>query len=343
MRRWLGGLMLGTLLVAITSPLFVRSYLPRPLDSLRRVTTMQPGRTFRWRSEGWANTFIGPHGMPGRRDSPEPKRGTTRVAIWGDSQAEGVCVADHQKLHVQLERSSPAPSGSDESPRLVAFPMGRSGDDAADWLSQIPAVEDALAIDAHLVLVVELSDLAAATDPARTTETGSRMESLNARIVGLVPMFVIHASRLMLTTDGYTPRRLRFAVGPVDSEIVSDAPAEKPSGSVDWDQVLDRFLATTKRDLWIVYAPVLPNIAAGRVAWNDGHSGQFDALKRVAESKGVAVIDVREEFARSAESHRWAHGFHNGIFGAGHTNAVGYEIIAQKVAEFVASPTVDRE
>ena len=70
--RWIIGGIFGTAIVAITAPLFVRSYLPRPLDPVRGVTTMAPGRTFRWRSEGWANTHIGPHGMPGRRELPEP-------------------------------------------------------------------------------------------------------------------------------------------------------------------------------------------------------------------------------------------------------------------------------
>ena len=104
--RWIGGSLVGTLIIALTSPLFVRSYLPLQLDPVRGVYTMTPERLFRWRSEGYADTHIGPQGMPGRRSLPNDDR-KLRVALWGDSQAEGVCVDDGQKLFAQMEQIKP--------------------------------------------------------------------------------------------------------------------------------------------------------------------------------------------------------------------------------------------
>ena len=152
---WLAGMLVGTGIIAVTSPLFVRSYLPLHADATRGVWTLPPEQLYRWRSEGYADTRVGPLGMPGRQGIPPRKEGVLRVALWGDSQAEGVCVADQQKLFAQAEAIAEG--------RLQVFPLARSGEDAADWLTQMPAVEQALDLDMHVLLVVDLEDLMTAT------------------------------------------------------------------------------------------------------------------------------------------------------------------------------------
>jgi len=136
MTNWLRGIVVGTILVAVTSPLFVRSYLPREIDPIRGVAVMPAGATYRWRFEGYADSHIGPLGMVGKTDISEPTSNTVRIALWGDSQAEGVCVPDRDKLFKQLERRY--------APRVEVFPLARSGDNVADWVAQIPAVAAAL-------------------------------------------------------------------------------------------------------------------------------------------------------------------------------------------------------
>ena len=102
--RWAVGIALGTGLIAVSSPLFVRSYLPLNADPVRGIWTLPSGTEYRWRSEGYANTSIGPHGMPGKKvlqsqarskpsevhgfqsDSVDPNA-AVRIALWGDSQA----------------------------------------------------------------------------------------------------------------------------------------------------------------------------------------------------------------------------------------------------------------
>ncbi len=96
--------MVGTGIIALTSPLFVRSYLRLRVDPVRGVWTLPPEHVYRWRSEGYADTWIGPLGMPGKRSLPGGDDRTIRVALWGDSQAEGVCVADDQKIDAQAQR-----------------------------------------------------------------------------------------------------------------------------------------------------------------------------------------------------------------------------------------------
>ena len=96
--RWLSGLCLGTVVIAVTSPWFVRSYIPRVQDPVRAVEVYQPGARYRWRSEGYATSQIGPMGMVGTSTSDLESDPDVRYALWGDSQAEGVCVSDQQKI-----------------------------------------------------------------------------------------------------------------------------------------------------------------------------------------------------------------------------------------------------
>ena len=184
--RWSAGALSGTLLIAFTSPLFVRSYVPLRQDPVRGDWTMPPGAAYRWRSEGYATTHVGPQGMPGRPRMPTPTDRRLRVALWGDSQAEGVCLDDDRKLFAQAERLSRRRAESRDERRddglrddglrddglrddglrrgdpgegIVVLPFPHSGTDAGNWLPQMPRVEPAFAIDAHAILVVDLPDL----------------------------------------------------------------------------------------------------------------------------------------------------------------------------------------
>ncbi|MGB1816105.1 MAG: hypothetical protein ACPHJ3_12185, partial [Rubripirellula sp.] len=48
--RWLLGVVVGTCLIAGTSPFFLRSYLPLNADPVRGVWTLPPDSEYRWRS-----------------------------------------------------------------------------------------------------------------------------------------------------------------------------------------------------------------------------------------------------------------------------------------------------
>lgn len=323
--RWVFGSMIGTLLVAITSPLFVRSYLPRIYDSTRGVLVPQGGNHYRWRSEGYADTFIGPHGMPGRRDVPSHDANAVRIAIWGDSQAEGVCVDDEDKLHAQIERTV----GQD----LTVFPLARSGDDASDWLRQIPSVEQSLDIDVHVLLIVDLVDLAVAIDSEENSEDGPSKSG----VAELLPAFVIESARRLLTDVDDEPRRLRFSLGPVEPPTALARPAKR---TIPWDAIIKRLDDATDSPIMIVYAPLLPNITDGRIRTNDVDAEQFESFRDIAAGAGIAVVDIRDSMRQSAASGEWPLGFHNGRIGSGHFNATGYRIIAKHVAD--ALPNIAR-
>ncbi len=329
--RWCAGLLLGTLIIGITSPLFVRSYLPEQLDALRQSYLPAPGHQYRWRSEGYATTGIGMHGMPGRSEVPAARPGSIRVALWGDSQAEGVVVRDSQKLFVQIEREAKSSGDS-----VQVLPFARSGENASHWLTQIPKVETELDIDVHLLMIVELSDLRAANDAPLPTPMYARENNWHSRIAAAVPGFLIQTVRHLATDQEGNRRQLRFSVGPVRQReaafVGRDAPLEVDHSATLWHDTMQTIRNISERPIVILYAPRSPHIFDGKIVLHDWQDEQFQSMERAAIEAGLLVIDARGVLGDAARQGRWPHGFHNGEIGNGHLNAVGYQAIAEKVA-----------
>lgn len=320
-------MLLGTALVGVTSPWFVRSYVPRIEDPTRGVAVLQPGSDYRWRSEGYATTQIGPMGMPGKVTLEHEDPGGLRLALWGDSQAEGVCVEDREKIAAQVARLS--------SNQIHVYPFARSGDDCNDWIAQITTLRDndLVHVDAHVFLIVEWSDW--------TVEIADADEGLDpsrSKISATFPAFLIQAVRNILTTgDGSTRRRLRFRPGPdrsqqvsIDSETSGEprlAKAERLSGQ------LERLRRQCDAPCIFVYAPLIPAIIDGETLFNDPDQWLFDRFRRHCSAHGFYVLDARDAMTAAARVGDWPRGFHNGQFGVGHYNATGNRIIAEQLLE----------
>lgn len=344
---WLIGAITGTLLIALTSPLFVRSYAPLHADAVRRVWTLPPGQTYRWRSEGYANTSIGPHGMPGRTSLDGPKNPAgpktaagpgewgTRLALWGDSQAEGVCVADQQKLFARIEAQT--------DDKIAVLPLARSGEDAADWVTQIPLVEQPFQIDAHVLLIVDLPDLASAVNAPVPPPSTSDISAANSAIAARLPAFIIQAARHLLTeSDDTTRRKLRFGIGPVAetsaNQLTTSPAIEQQRDEIDWQSALRALRQSTDRPIVILYAPKVPQIIGNQMVPSDPTAESFAAMKPIAESLNVRVIDARPALLQSALAGDWPHGFQNGQIGAGHLNACGNSLLASLLVDAMKQP-----
>ena len=329
---WGVGFGVGTLLVGLTSPLFVRSYLPLQANSVRGVWTLPAGTTYRWRSEGYANSRIGPDGMPGKTaiDASRPAP-DSRVALWGDSQAEGVCLDDSDKLFAQIARVSEG--------KLDVYPFARSGEDAADWVTQMAAVEKEFGIDQHVILVAELSDLLSAANAPIPPPSEDDVEAANRAIASRLPAFVIQAARFLLREeDGATPRKLRFSIGPVESPSIDAGPSEvAPESEVDrgakWRSPLAAIRSATERPITLLYAPLVPQIVSGDVRWTDPEDADYQAVREQALQLGLKMVDARSSMRQSAEAGRWPHGFHNGQIGVGHLNRFGNQRLASEVVD----------
>ena len=337
----------------MASPAFTRSYLPNADHG--GVSVAAAGHFYRWRAEGYATTAIGPAGMPGKSDVRSGA--DRRIALWGDSQAEGLAVADDAKLFVAIEREL--------GPGTQVFPLANSGDALGNWLARMPRVERQFAIDRHLLLIGDLADLldttppptghaAGGDDPLGVPPVRGAMGGLTTRL----PAAVVTAGRNLLTTPDGSIRRLRWRVGPATRRGLGDAPEratgdapEIPSGDAPGDPPIvtaDSFggpLATlrqiTERPIDVLYAPKYPMVFDGGVLWDDPDAELAAAVATMARSLGIRWIDatttLRVAFARMPFP---PHGFHNGRPGVGHLNAGGYRVLARRYADAVsASPS----
>ncbi|QDT06822.1 hypothetical protein K227x_52430 [Rubripirellula lacrimiformis] len=329
--RWIVGAILGTLVIAATSPLFVRSYLPREFN--RGVWTLPAGATYRWRSEGYAATHIGPHGMPGRTSLDSARPTDHRIAIWGDSQAEGVCVDDADKIFAAVASISDG--------RLQAFPLARSGDDLADWIGQFEWAQSQLGITDHVLVIAELSDLHDIdASPEPPPGHWSQWGAAN------LPAFVLHAVRGLTTSPDGSTRRLRFAprwgddsppdedqdrpptAMPVPGDEATTTRAAVPAG---WDRILASIQSAASGSVTLVYCPRSPHVMGGRIVTADAGDQRFAALRDAAAHTDITIIDTRPALSASAMSGQWPHGFANGQIGTGHLNAFGNRIVAEAI------------
>ena len=329
--KWIGGAVVGTLIIAATSPLFVRSYLPLQGDQVRGVWVLSEHSVYRWRREGYANTYVGPYGMPGRQNVNVRQPAEIRVALWGDSQAEGVAVHDSQKLFAQTEEQADRHDYD-----LTMLPLTRSGEDASHWLTQFASVEEHFDIDAHVVLISGLSDLQKCASSPLNPPSADDVANANSAIAKRLPAFVIQGARYLLTeSDDVTRRKLRFSLGKAKRPNAASNQSASIETLIDWKPQVDALLKRSNWPVIVVYAPQLPSIIDGQVRMEDPNGKSFLAFKQIAESSGVVVLDVREQMKQSVQSGEWPHGFHNGRFGNGHLNATGYRIIAEQLAPVI--------
>lgn len=336
-RQWLIGVAIGTAIIGFTSPLFVRSYLPKVADPTRGVVVLQSGSKYRWTSEGYADTAIGPHGLAGSATEPKHQSDSSqssvnssgatslRIALWGDSQAEGMCVSDEEKICGQLIAIS-KPGAVD------VWNLARSGDDCNHWLHQIETVSGSVQFDAHVFLVVEWTDWFC---PVQSVV--ERPLTRTNQVFSAVPAFAIQAARNVLLDDSNAIRKLRFRPGPESSPATSmiSAKQETPSrlrAQTKWlTAQLDRLRSVTNAPCLFLYAPKVPAITEGRLEKQDPDTAWFDAARIEIENRGWTIKDLRNEMIQKANQGDWPRGFHNGQFGVGHYNAVGNRVIAKAI------------
>ena len=325
----------GTLLVGLTSPLFVRTYHAYVDDEVRGVPVMRPGLRYRWRSEGYAVTRVGPYGMPGKVAIKAPTADVVRVALWGDSQVEGTSLADGWKLYAQAEREA-ARRGSAETNIWDVYPLARSGDDISHWLAQMPRAESAFAIDAHVILVADVLDLRTAPlAPVGHEVDGTPVSAWIDRrtLTRQLPAFAIQAGRRLLTgPDGTSRRQLRFAPGPAPTPPGGGPPRKNV---FDWPARMAAIRDTADAPVILLYAPRVPTIRRGELVTVEPDVEQVAPMRAAADEVGIRVVDLRPQFLRSAADWKFPHGFHNGEIGVGHLNADGYAIIARALVDTV--------
>lgn len=332
LRGWLFGLVGSWSVVWLLGPLLLDSILVRSFDPDLGVNTLRPGDIVRWRSEGWASTRIGPHGLPGWQPPPaHDHQPITRLAVWGDSQVEGVCVDDSDKIHAQVIRIA---AQRDARP-WDCLPLGRSAADARHWRQLLNQADALWAPSRHVWLVTELADLTIAVtadQPPDHYPASPDWVIMARRWRG--EAILAASKRILRDPNSGQLRRLDFHLGPRPAVAGPSPPTPAIlSATADW---VAAAAGETGGRLTLIYAPDTPRIGDG-VLMEHPDDGAFDQLAALLDQRQVPLIDLRPTFREHwRRTGRFPRGFHNGLPSFGHLNAEGNQLVAQAIVDAAA-------
>lgn len=339
-KHWIIGLLGAFLLTWIAGRSLVDSILVRVADPVLQAITLRPDDQIAWRSEGWGLTLVGPHGLPGW----QPRDTDLRVALWGDSQVEGVCVDDVDKIHRQVITLAAQVAGID----CDCLPVGRSGTDARDWRQRMPIVQAVFQPRCHVWLITDLDDLTALADPAPLPPAGPWARESPAWVRVLAELrgeaLFSGAKRLLLNPDTGGLRSLDFSLGPRTAPAPNAETTANSPGVGDGEPRLDMVTSQVAEvatsfgeSLILVYAPATPRIHNG---WQGSHPDdeRFETLRDAISARGIEVLDLRPDFLELWNGERkLPRGFPNGTPGLGHLNRDGNRIVASRIAAALSS------
>lgn len=335
--RWLAGLFLATLLAALLTAPFTDSVMPYLNDPAVGGLVPVPGHVHRQRAEGAGDSRFGRYGVSAH-DDVTALRGPA-VAIWGDSYVEGLQVDDPEKVGAQVT----ARCGADG---LTGVGIGQSGRAAADVVFLLPRYEKLFSPEAHYIVLPHLSDvlpdgLRFFDDPPRLVEVPFTAGSLGLRPIlerFHLQLFWRAARTAVNGADG--DRVVRLRPGPVKRPGAGagglggskyDRPVTLPADAT-LDHLFAALDAATEKPVIFVYTPAVPRIRANAVETQDQDAASARHVATLAARRGMGFLDLGAAFvAAYRETGEFPRGFHNGVPGGGHWNALGHRLVAEAI------------
>lgn len=342
-RHWGLGIVGSWMVTWLLAPWLLDSILVRVADPILNVATLQPGRVVRWRSEGCGDTTIGPHGLPGWQPRPRSER----IILWGDSQVEGLCVNDAEKISNQVI----AIANSQSLSPLDCLSLGRSGADAREWQDLMAAAEALWQPVLHVWVVTELSDLLVLAPefgsqvPPREVTPSPGWVKL-AAAVRAEALFTA-AKRILRDPHSGGLRRLDFRVGPRETSSLEHRAyvVANEQQNRQWADTVAAAVSELERQfpqrLVLVYAPGTPTLSRPMLSEHPDDA-LFELISERLLANGVETVDLRPAFLHLWQTRRrLPRGFHNGFPGSGHLNADGNRLIAEAIVS-LAQPRLSR-
>lgn len=332
---WSGGFVCSTLLVWGLSAVFSNSIVPVEWDDELGLFVLSSGTVSRFRSEGWADTRIGKHGLTiaGERVL---KGASHKMIIWGDSFAEAVQIDDSRRIANLFNTMSTS---------LQAFTVAGGGRGVADYYFDIPRYEKlADNIEGHVILIAGLDDVLPGrhvgchsrflSDPWRFEASACPPSDLSLRFAPFASRWKLEF--LYALYRGMKDYPFRFTPGRVadgrDDRRV--APMEKMGQA--WEFLVQSLKAQTSGFITFVYVPPGPFLQDGQVVTSDPEEALKGEFRAICESAGVGFIDMSREYADLyTRDGRLPRGFFNSPPGVGHLNEDGQRLIAERVHEFI--------
>lgn len=339
--RWMGGVLLGTVVVGCLAPPFLGDIGQwQWLAELERYGR-PPGLVERRRDEGWGTTRYGRHGIAGVEDLeavPDPK-----LAIWGDSLVAALQVPDEEKLAQQVTQLCKTRAGR----VITGIGLGESGADAGDYYHLLPRYERLVSPAAHLILLSDFADLepngetfvdapAFELRPREPPVSGEGEIALRRELARWhAELFYFPLKRVILD---WRRGAFRFALGRTELTVEPPAGALPPPRDEAWAFVLTRLRERTALPLAILYAPAVPALVRGRVSIEDRYGPWAQRLREVAAARGIDFVDATPALiADYRATGQLPRGFQNGRPGEGHFNAGGHRALARAICPWIES------
>lgn len=359
-RQWALGLALSLAVAWLAGAVLLDTVQPLRLDAALGRYVAAPGTVLRTRSEGWASSRVGEHGIRGLPAGRLPEG--PKVVFWGDSFVEGAQVDDAARMAQRFGELATSAglglNGRDLNGKgLAGVGVATGGDALPDFLLKARATTPALGeVRLHVFVLPRMADLLpGAFRPGRASFLASPTfhlapgdERPSRAALALAPAF----RRLELAGAFAAYERLRalsprWSVGPPVTPGTAPAPLSMPL-SVPLlmpDTAAMRFLVghalQTAREnggggVLFLHVPSLPRIAAGAVALDDPEAALARAFADVCAGAGAGFLDMGADFqAFFRSTGRFSRGFFNTPPGSGHLNEDGHRLVAQAVVRYI--------
>ena len=334
---WVGGFFLSCLFIWGVAALFCDSVVPVEEDAFFGRPVRKSGITIRKRTEGWATTRVGAHGLIA--DGAEVLGSQGRKFIfWGDSHGEGFQVNDSDKA-MTVFNALPNRVG------MQGVTSAASGLSVADYYYDLGRFEEmSPEVLGHVILLNGLLDVLPDTyldchsrfmaEPWRLEESHC-MPSENGLRFG--PW--IYSLRMGFAYELY--KRIcdyQFHFG-----LTVKGNAPKPSSAAEiqdinagWDFLLGSLRKRTEGFLVFIYCPMVPDLKGGGLNRRDAEAPNKDAFARACTRNGVGFVDLTQDFFDFYDRNKkFPRGFFNSIPGAGHLNKYGHALVAKGLNDYL--------
>jgi hypothetical protein len=346
LRNWVVAAVVSLLPVWAVSSLLSDSVDPMVFDPAVGRAVPVAGIVHRARSEAWAQSVAGRHGIWGVPDigtRPGPK-----VAIWGNSHVEGVMLPDEDKIAQQVTRLW----RSRNARLLTAYGVGIGGIDIATVHALLPRyVTVAEPTTHHFVIVPDMAFL----EPRSHGQLPALRPAPNPRFdpapVALPSPQVqralgwLHRLRIDFPYHLYDDaRQIRMRWHPGRAREAAPLPHGGPrwqatpelteTGITEtWSYLLDAMQQRAGSvPVSYLYCPRIPTLEDGKVRLNDPQEAAFEHFRDLCVQRGITCRSLGDAFVRAFQTHGvFARGFALNHPYRGHLNRHGNAAIARGV------------
>lgn len=340
--KWVAGVFLGTTLVWQVSHFFISSMGVHTVDPATGAMVIEEGETVRWRSEGWADSRFGKHGIP---TNVEFGARTPAVFIWGDSLVEGFQVEDPAKMGaVVTSLSSDSSSGA-----MRGVCIAHSGRNVADHLALIPQYEALrLGVKLHVIVFGEMGDILPIGRPGNGNAFVCRPELALVAVPWDLPgrnaARIVERYRLQFARRAagrVASADLRFGVGPQAGRQSETHIVPERLRREAFAFLLKAVQDATQKPVVFLYVPPIPRVRDGRICFEDANAEVVRDFRDSCTEHDVGFIDAGPRFRKLYETtDRFPRGFPNSHPWRGHLNEMGHKAVAEAIIDYVKANDV---